>query len=701
MAMAFQASAQTLTSSSPTYEPASDIVVSWTGGSGNGKDWIGIYPAGITPGSQPSEDWMYIGGAQTSTVNGPVNGSVTFSNSGLTIGDYSLYYLSNDGFAILDGPVNFSVAAAVVPSVSTSKATYSPGETITVNFANGPGNAQDWIGIYPAGQASPDGSYLLWSYTNGAVSGSVDFTSPTLAAGSYEVYFLENNGYNVIAGSTTFVVDANNGGPAISTNTTEFDYNETISVNFSNGPGNAKDWVAIYPAGQTPANGSFVRWSYTNGSTSGSVNFSNPNLDPGNYDLFFLENDGYNVLSGPLSISVVSVPGAANPKWVKSSFKRIHGVTGTAYTGIISAYAADPDIGEALSFSKISGPSWLTVNSNGTLSGTPTTNHIGTNSFVVRATDTGGNFSEATMTIEVFANGAESVTELKILSYNLWHGFGKINRGYRKGLESIILSGADIIGTQETMDNVTGMNSNQAQVIADALGWHYSPVGGGDSGIISRYPITSEFTSGIANGIKAQITASPNKEIIFYNCHLDYLFYGPYAAEQPKANARKVLREEKQSQRDEQIAAIIAGMNSDLGNANNIPVFLSGDFNAPSHLDWTSATASSHYGVGYVAWPTSIACANAGLIDSFRAIHPDPVAKPGNTWSPLFKGTEPQDRIDFVYFKGNGVTVTASEMFNTPVEVTVGSWGNSIAPALNNTWPSDHSAVLSTFTISQ
>lgn len=611
-ALTLQASALTLSLDKTTYEPSSAITASWTQGSGNGKDWVAIYPDGVTPGNQPSEGWLYIGGTQTSKKKGPKNGSVTFASINLPVGAYSMYYLSNDTYTVLAGPINFTVAQAggETPTITTNKANYEVNETITVQFSNGPANDADWIGFYYPGQIPAQGTPAsLWTYTNGTTTSG-------------------------------------------------------------------------------------------NGTTSGSIDFVNPGFQPGNYEIYFLEDNGYTILSGPVAFTVVASPGPAVPQWIKSPFKRIHGVVGATYQGKISAYASDADIGDTLSFSLVSGPSWLNLASDGTLSGIPANGDIGNNQFIVKATDLGGNNSTATMNIEVFANGAESVPELKVLSFNLWHGLGQINYGHRKGIEAIILSGADIIGTQETVDNVSGTNAYQAQVIADALGWHYSPAGSGNSGIISRYPIVSQFTAGIANGIRAKLTSSPVKEVIFYNCHLDYLYYGPYKAQEPNSNAQKVLTEEKKSQRDEQIAAIISAMTSDLNNAENVPVFLTGDFNAPSHLDWTSATSATHGGVGYVAWPTSLACVNAGLLDSYRMIHPDPFTDPANTWSPLFiGGGEAQDRIDFIYYKGSDLTPTASEVFTTAVETTLGAWGSSITPALNNTWPSDHAAVLTTFSV--
>ena len=93
----------------------------------------------------------------------------------------------------------------------------------------------------------------------------------------------------------------------------------------------------------TPAQGSpALTWKYTGGATSGSVDFPNPGLQPGNYVAYFLENDGYNVLDGPLSFSVTGGAGPAQPEWVMSPFRRIHGIAGTAYSGKIGSYASDP-----------------------------------------------------------------------------------------------------------------------------------------------------------------------------------------------------------------------------------------------------------------------------------------------------------------------------------------------------------------------
>jgi uncharacterized repeat protein (TIGR03803 family) len=73
------------------------------------------------------------------------------------------------------------------------------------------------------------------------------------------------------------------------------------------------------------------------------------------------------------------------------------------YGGTVATNATDPELnrGDQLSFAKVSGPAWLTVGPDGTLTGTPQGLDGGTNSFVVSVTDLAGNLTTATMSIYV------------------------------------------------------------------------------------------------------------------------------------------------------------------------------------------------------------------------------------------------------------------------------------------------------------
>ena len=84
-----------------------------------------------------------------------------------------------------------------------------------------------------------------------------------------------------------------------------------------------------------------------------------------------------------------------------SSFTQTNATVGSAYSGSLVGRATDADT-DVLTFAKVSGPSWLTVGSNGTLSGTPAAGDAGTGSYSVSVTDPDGQSATATMSITVY-----------------------------------------------------------------------------------------------------------------------------------------------------------------------------------------------------------------------------------------------------------------------------------------------------------
>ena len=132
---------------------------------------------------------------------------------------------------------------------------------------------------------------------------------------------------------------------------------------------------------------------------------------------------------------------------------------------------------------------------------------------------------------------------------------------------------------------------------------------------------------------------------------------------------------------------------------SNSPVFLTGDFNEPSHLDWTqvAANAGLHFGKK-VDWPASRAITNTGLIDSFRELRPNEITDRGNTWTtgypaPNTDPNEVHDRIDMVYYSGPNVTPTSVKTLG--YNASDGSTDIAIQP-----YPSDHRAVVTQFNLS-
>lgn len=138
---------------------------------------------------------------------------------------------------------------------------------------------------------------------------------------------------------------------------------------------------------------------------------------------------------------------------------------------------------------------------------------------------------------------------------------------------------------------------------------------------------------------------------------------------------------------------------------------LTGDFNEPSHLDWTARAATdgrdrwvkntSDVPLRFpIRWRGSRLLADAGLRDAYRTAFPDEVRHPGNTWTPPYPentpgrrpyGDQVLDRIDMIYFAGPKLRVRSAAM--------IGESREAAEIAFDGRWPSDHRAVLTVFDI--
>ena len=91
-----------------------------------------------------------------------------------------------------------------------------------------------------------------------------------------------------------------------------------------------------------------------------------------------------------------------------SNTTALTGVATQAYSTSLAGVATDVDAGDSLSYSKVSGPAWLTVATNGDLSGTPSLSDVGVNQWTVRVTDTAGLTADATVEITVSMSASEA-----------------------------------------------------------------------------------------------------------------------------------------------------------------------------------------------------------------------------------------------------------------------------------------------------
>ncbi|MGM0836114.1 MAG: endonuclease/exonuclease/phosphatase family protein [Bacillota bacterium] len=261
--------------------------------------------------------------------------------------------------------------------------------------------------------------------------------------------------------------------------------------------------------------------------------------------------------------------------------------------------------------------------------------------------------------------GANNMIELKIMSYNIWLGGTVVS--FDKTVEAIEAAGADVVGIQE--------GGSSIPALAERLGFHF------DEGrqIISRYPIIDSGHPDIV-----YIEVNPGKVVAVSNTHLTPYPYGPYDIKDG-VSVEDVLKNERTYHMKEMESRFktLPKLAKD-----GIPVFLTGDFNVASHLDWIESTKDAHFGVT-VTWPVSKKLEQLKFRDSYREINPDPLTHPAFTWTPvLYEGwDEVHDRIDFIYAAGPSVTldsqIVGEDGPNSDIKVTP--------------WPSDHRAVVSTF----
>lgn len=278
------------------------------------------------------------------------------------------------------------------------------------------------------------------------------------------------------------------------------------------------------------------------------------------------------------------------------------------------------------------------------------------------------------------------------MTFNLWVGGEYGGEPLQRSVDAIKLARADIVGLQETHSpEVDGAQVDNGLQIAKAMGWHYRAQGG-RTGILSRFPISAST----ANKWGAKIQYADDRKLVFFNAHFPASPYQPYQLLKiPYGDAPFIDTEEQAIEwatraRGEQVTSLLAELKVELSRGT--PLVLSGDFNEPSHQDWTDRSVAAKMSPLKVAFPTTRRITESGMLDAWRAVYPNEVTHAGLTWTPTTKHDDPtdrHDRIDFLFVSRDGVTVTGAER--------VGEVGASELSM--EAWPSDHRAVVATIEI--
>ena len=259
---------------------------------------------------------------------------------------------------------------------------------------------------------------------------------------------------------------------------------------------------------------------------------------------------------------------------------------------------------------------------------------------------------------------------VKVLSFNIW-GAGLHNgRSIDDTVAVLRTTGADIIGLQEVFHHGSGCATRScdrsqesiACEIARKLAYYCHEQAEraelhGVNAVISRFPFKGTTVGGL--GVRID---TGEREVTVFNLHLPDAPYQPYQLAQiPYGDAPAlVTAAEATAAAAATRGRIIDLLERDISMLGSATLIITGDFNEPSFRDWTARTASIGRHPLAVEWPATRRIEAMGFVDTYRAIFPDEVDRPGETWTVLPARKEHHDRIDFIFARGHGLTVAAA-----------------------------------------
>jgi uncharacterized repeat protein (TIGR03803 family) len=188
-------------------------------------------------------------------------------------------------------------------------------------------------------------------------------------------------------------------------------YSDTIATNATDLDLPAGDTLTFYKV-----NGPLWLNVTLDGRLSGTP--SDTNVGTNSFLLLVTDSAG---LAG-IGSMMIMVNADSPPAFKTNPFNSPDAHAGLPYSATISANATDPNPGDVLTFSKLSGPTWLSVTPGGALAGTPSNSNSGTNSFFVTVTDLDGLSGQAQMLVNVISPITVSLSRLGSQLVLSWTG---------------------------------------------------------------------------------------------------------------------------------------------------------------------------------------------------------------------------------------------------------------------------------------
>ncbi|TCO85604.1 uncharacterized protein DUF1349 [Chthoniobacter flavus] len=161
------------------------------------------------------------------------------------------------------------------------------------------------------------------------------------------------------------------------------------------------------------------------------------------------------------TVTVTVTPVNHPPYFAVSPINKPNATQGSAYSQTLAGTAADHDAGDTQTYSRVSGPAWLSVAADGTLSGTPASTDVGNNSWTVQVTDSQGATANATLNLFVDGVLPAGVTSGDIGSVGVSGSAGQSGGTY-----TVNGSGADIWGPADAFQFVSQTLSGDGEIRA-------------------------------------------------------------------------------------------------------------------------------------------------------------------------------------------------------------------------------------------
>jgi exodeoxyribonuclease-3 len=233
--------------------------------------------------------------------------------------------------------------------------------------------------------------------------------------------------------------------------------------------------------------------------------------------------------------------------------------------------------------------------------------------------------------------------------------------GVAKAASLIRNTGAQIALLQESSPLIV-------KQISRILGWHYASFGKSSTAILSEWPVKKLAEGehcglGVVGAIYVcVIHLSDYPYVAFEAVGINYPAECAVTPEQPcfHSSNPKILQERSFVKRQNEFEEIIELLTRLPPDAS---IICGGDFNEPSHQDWTPSAEDRGDVPIAIRFPSTIMMEQLGFVDSYRTLHPRAL---GYTWPDREVEYEHRrDRIDYIFVKN--LTPISSKVLKTKV----------------------------------